>query len=499
MPLDSIVKVDISTQTAPVARRSFSIPLIAVHHTNWGERTRLYDITNGLGGLEADGFSEGSPVHEIAKVISMQNPSPRQVMVGRLNEATQYEYEFLAGFASNTTYYLEIGDVLYQVDSAEDVPLDDLANYISGDLYNVAQEPYYDVGAIVVNSFGRVWRLFERGGAGHNEGNVEILGEHAEKGDIVIDEDGDDYDKWICLGIDPGATATENDGVLTVTLPSYLPVRFWTSHPTLDLWHFTDVSMTPALQASLTAITEFNDDWYMLMIGSRSYPDVLAAASWTESRRKKFVSTVHDTDVLKNEHGNIARTLRDLSYVRTTLSWHADLSMRVSEAIGGYSLTQEPGSITWKFKTLPGIAPAILTPNQQALLKEQNVNYYLNVGGLNIFLEGITCGGEWSDLIPAVDMLHARLQERIFLQLANQPKVPFTVHGLSLIESEIRAVLQRAVDTELLVDGGFTITLPVLADVDPNDKRQRILRPIKFNAIVAQAIHSLELEGVVTV
>ena len=61
----------------------------------------------------------------------------------------------------------------------------------------------------------------------------------------------------------------------------------------------------------------------------------------------------------------------------------------------------------------------------------------------------------------------------------------------------MRAALQLGVGNAIITDD-FTVTVPLAADVPAADKANRLLPDMKFNAKLAGAIHSTEIDGVVT-
>ena len=104
------------------------------------------------------------------------------------------------------------------------------------------------------------------------------------------------------------------------------------------------------------------------------------------------------------------------------------------------------------------------------------------------------------DITRSVDFLRARLQEFIYAQLANLDKIPFTDEGVAVIEAEVRAVLQLGIGQGILAANPEpVITVPRVADVSFSDKASRLLPDVEFEATLAGAIHSVQIEGVVSV
>ena len=79
-----------------------------------------------------------------------------------------------------------------------------------------------------------------------------------------------------------------------------------------------------------------------------------------------------------------------------------------------------------------------------------------------------------------------------------KPKIPFTDHGIAIIESEIRAQLLEGVSAGYINDD-FVITVPKAREVSANNRANRILPDIKFTATLQGALHKVTVAGVVSI
>lgn len=253
---------------------------------------------------------------------------------------------------------------------------------------------------------------------------------------------------------------------------------------------------------ALDAVTDENNDWYALIAETHVEADVLALAGAIEARKKIYGTSSSDTDILDAlSTDDIAKQLFDLSYVRTFLLYSATADTQYPEAawIGG-QLPEQPGSNTWKFKTLAGVTVSSLSSTQANSAKAKNANTYERVGGVNITSEGVMAGGEFIDVMIFVDWLEARMRESIYFRLVNSKKIPFTQAGITIIENEIRRVL-----AEGIVNGGLapnpqpTVSVPNVLAIDPNLRALRTLEGITFEGRLAGALHFVKIRGVVTV
>ena len=107
--------------------------------------------------------------------------------------------------------------------------------------------------------------------------------------------------------------------------------------------------------------------------------------------------------------------------------------------------------------------------------------------------------GEFIDIVRGEDWLTSRIQEFVYSVLVNSTKVPYTDAGITAIEAEIRRALQLGINNNFIAnDPAPTVTVPLAANVPPNDKAQRILRNVKFQATLSGAIHAINITGTVS-
>ena len=166
-------------------------------------------------------------------------------------------------------------------------------------------------------------------------------------------------------------------------------------------------------------------------------------------------------------------------------------------------LVEDPGSITWKFKTLLGGTVKTLTSTQQSALEADNCNHYQRVAGQSIMQQGVVGTGEFIDIIHGTDALEAAIKEDVFALLVGAKKVPFTTKGLDLIGATIKAAMKRFegdVDNPgLLVPGSSVVIMPDVDDISDADKNARRLTGVRFSATYAGAVHAAEFVGTLSV
>lgn len=259
------------------------------------------------------------------------------------------------------------------------------------------------------------------------------------------------------------------------------------------------------VQDDLTAVEASSNDWYGVAITSRGTQDILSTAEWVQTRTKIFGTCSGEAAIIdqtvSEDFTSLAYQLFSNNYTRTFLIYHQDADDDYPEcAWMGRCLPLEPGSETWKFKQLNTISYSSLSTTQSRNATSKNCNTYQFVGGFGITAEGVMASGEFIDIIRGIDWLTARIQEFVFFVLVNNNKVPYTDTGIAMIEAEVRRALDLGVTNNFLAeDPEYTVTVPRAATVPPNDKANRILRNVEFQATLAGAIHFVEIRGLVSV
>lgn len=259
------------------------------------------------------------------------------------------------------------------------------------------------------------------------------------------------------------------------------------------------------IENDLDAVVEENDDWYALAINDREVQTVLSAATWVEARTKLFGTASADSTIIdvsaSLDTSSIAFQLFSGGFARTFLMYHQDADDDFPEcAWFGRVLPLQPGSETWKFKTLATISYSNLSTTQSQNARNKRANTYEFIGGRGITREGTVSAGEFIDIIRGVDWLTARIQEFVYSVLVNNNKVPYTNAGIAVIQAEVKRALQLGIDNNFLAsDPEPEVTVPDAASIPPTDKANRILRNVEFNATLAGAIHAVEIQGIVTV
>jgi len=443
--ISDIVDITISRESAKLSRTGFGTPLLL------GETSRVYERVTAystLAEMVADNFAITDEHYLMAAKLLAQEYSPLSFKIGRkladVNSKCTLDF---TGTPSSGTWTVDVsiagatavtsGNITYAAD-------DDTA------VIKTALELMAGVSEVTVTG------LYSTGYT------IEFTGADA-AADFIIS--------------DPVITSLTGVTACVATMTQY----------------GSAVETYPeAIAANIAA----DNDWYCLVTVTRTEADILLCAAAIEVLLKIYIACTGDADVITSATDDVASELQDLSYDRTGIIYSSDYALYPEASWIGQQLPKDPGSTTWKFKTLVGNTADDLTTAEVGYLIAKSANFYETIGGVSIISgEGVMAGGEYIDIIRGCDWLQTRMSEGIYVDLKNAEKVPFKVQGLGVIENRIRYWLGKAVDNTLITADSIVVTLPDIDDVDPTEKSQRWLTGVTFSAILQGAIHKVRIAG----
>ena len=263
---------------------------------------------------------------------------------------------------------------------------------------------------------------------------------------------------------------------------------------------------------AITAIRAVNDEWFAVAIEETdpSVADATAIATAVSAlpglRQVWFRSA--DADILDGTSTtDIAAELQDANFDQARVVYHtlaatnyADMAMLGRVLPIPESRTSGPGSAAWHDQPIVGITGDSFTSTQRAAAEAKNAEFFISVASATRAMGGKMAGGEWGDVMHGLAWLETRISEDIYQLLARaadrRQKVPYTDEGISRVEGTLRNRLDIAVSTGLLAD--FVTSAPRREDTQFNDRANRILRDVTFDANLAGAIKFVNVSGVVT-
>lgn len=436
--LDSVVTVSISKQTASPTRAGFGVPLILSGEAKARFGTEATRIYTDVAGLVADGFSATGVTVAMATALLSQRNQPQTFVVGKRNLLpTQVIQITVASVLNSHTYRLTINGVTF---------------------------------SYAADSSTSVQEIVEGLAAAVNAGTEPV-------------------------------TATEDNTTLTLTA-DVAGTLFTLEIEDRSILTRFDATPDPGIATDLTNIRTGvgrNDSWYLALLDSQSKAEISALAAALEALPKAGVFAGGDDAVYSSGTTDIAAVLAAANYDRSAFIFSPTPGERPDCAWAGACLPLDPGSETWKFKTLVGCTAYDLTPTERANVVGKSANVYETIAGLDITSEGTMASGEFIDVTRFLDSLEADIKESVFAKMANLDKIPFTDSGIAVAVAEVRGALLRGVRRGGLSNDPFpTVTAPKASEVSDANKAARTLPDIRFFGVLAGAVHKAEVQGTVS-
>ncbi len=538
--LSEIVTITITQDTVGQTQPGFGTPLVLSHNATFPERVRYYSST-----LEAaDDFDTDTPEYLAIRAALSQSPHVEQVAVGRAALKPTQRYQLAAVAVRNSdalSYRVNVaGDgvtattVAYTSDAAARTieihnGLVTALNAVVGANYLASFAPLTGVSfTFTVTNADEIFHAVAHGlktGDGpvqvSNSGGALPSGLTAVTDYWVIRIDADTFYLATSLALALAGTnlLLAGDGTGTQTLGSVAAtVRVedpflvtgtvagnWFSLEVLDVTAMSNkqTHADPGLATDLDAIAIEDNNWYCLLTNYNSEAYVEAAAAWVEAQTKIYVFDDVNTDSITVSFSigtDAGADLKALAPRRTAGTYYPSPARMNSASWAGRVLPIEPGGETWMFKTLALVTPTKLTTTHRNNLRARSMNWFQTVAGRNIMQQGSTFDGNFLDVVRGLDWLEDDMTKAIFTTLASNDKVSFDDPGISTIENDIVASLDRAVQRRILrADPRPIVIVPLAADVSDSDKALRTLPDMTFSAELAGAVHKVIVAGTVSV
>ena len=439
--IDRIVSVQIALNTAGISKEGFSTLLIVGESTNALARVSTY--TSSVQMTE-DGYAESDPLYLMAADFFAQIPHPNVLKVGRR----------------------QVDEVAITVKNV------------------LAEDGVYTLTVASANNTNTYTYTVQNG-----DDDEDIL-----------------QGLETAMASDPVVTASYSANTLTLTNQVAGTAFVVKADKNLTI---TNSASSETIAETMSACVGYDPDFYGVAMASRTDADILAMADWCEANEKLYGTCVAGTDVLDgSDNTDIASQLMLGNYYRTFCFYHTDTNDFPEVAVMSRCFTAVPGSETWALKRLAGVKVDPLTETEFNVLKAKNVNTFERFRNLSLTQTGKVSAGEWIDVIRFRDWLAEEIKTNVLNVLVNNEKVPYTDSGIAIIEGAIRQSLRQGqvnggiAPVEYDEDGnknlGYTVTVPLAANISANQKASRILNDVKFTARLSGAIHVVEIRGSLT-
>ena len=437
MALSEIVSVTIQAGTVNPARAGFGIPLIMAYHTAWtGSEVRRY---TSFAGVAVD-FDPDSMPYKMASALFAQNPRPSEIKIGRL--------------PAPPTAHTQVLDFT------------DMSSSVDVDLAVTSPDG-------TETSVSVAW----------NTNLATTLADLKTALDAIS-------------GIGTCTVASP-----LVTVPATNVGEMVHIEPSTTGVHVRDTTTDWDYDDALTAAAVIDGDFYAVLTDCNSPRNMSKVAVWCESTDRFAFFAPQYTKPAQFATGEFASGSDYTAFLANDA--HAFFVTKGSREnalearLAGRMLPLDPGSATYAYKTLEGVGADAWTSTERSTIEAYHGNHYASEAGVAITRPGKAGGGEWIDVVIGLAWLEARLQEAVFAALVNNPKIPYTDAGLSVLVSEVRGVLKIAERADVLASG-WEVTVLAAAEQATADRAARIVRDLEFSAQLAGAVHTVNIAGTVT-
>lgn len=282
--------------------------------------------------------------------------------------------------------------------------------------------------------------------------------------------------------------------------------------------HITTVAIGKKLvdddtyEDTLAAIKAENADFYGVLLASRVLAEQKEVVQWVQANARVCAIASADVNIpgqpAEVDLTSIARFVKAGSYDRTCVIYHSQAATQAVDAgLLGLILSYDPGSYTGAFKSIAGCTVDKLSETARKNCHAKYASTYQAVAEVPVLLYSYVGTGEFIDIIIFADWLTARIAEANFRLLATTKKMSY--NEITSFETATKQVLDRGQknkgisETEFdkatgLQIGGYMTNFPRSRDIPQNDKALRKLTNAKFKAYLAGAVHSVAIEGTLT-
>lgn len=524
MPLTDIATIVVSTTSAGVTRAGYGVPMILSHTAAWSERIRFYTSITAVG---AD-FAANTPEYLAANKIFGQSPKVTRIAIGRAALAPQQTYSLWLASGSTGTANQEY-KVRVAVATGVVFPSQD-ATYKTGGATYWQPSMMWSRGDLCCNAgtgtIAYVYSCLGPSGAVFDAGFTGFGGSSGPTGTSSAFRENGVY--WMYVGTGGTGTVT-NDAVMnglksrieylgsptvvgTGTLaPLQTTLQGSVMSRTLQLQlntagKFAGVQVynraalgiqqtqaDPGVATDLTAIKNSNNSWYGLVTVFNSEGLVNAAAAWVEANTKLYGPAVQDTaipQIAASTATDAAHDFKVASYARSWVFAHPSPDEFADAAEMGKFFPKNPGSETWRMKTLTGVTEETYSDTEVTNMEDKRASFYYDLGGVGVVGgDAVTGSGEYIDVTRFLDWYTSELQAKIANLAIQSDKIPFTNPGIDSIEAKVVQQNKAGIRAGGIAPGTDSVTAPDVNDISTEDKQARELADVVSTFDLAGAIH----------
>lgn len=324
---------------------------------------------------------------------------------------------------------------------------------------------------------------------------------------------------------DTTVTFTATDGGSADTVPEKINVyadvlmsEEFSVSATIDFVNGIDAKTAPEnlVDAIQTFQNDVDNDWYYFMT-DRDEDDYITAlakfAEASEPTEAELDSGVEDHRKFymgQTTNKNFASATARAAVIYTDAEF---ISEEPDASYTGNVAPFYPNSVTWKFKRPQnGNAPTSagtrlislpqLTEGERNQLLDNHVNFLTEEYKRQYVKDGTCLDGEFIDVVLGGDWIAKRMRDLLYDILLTNANINYDDAGFGLIATAVLQALAEAVDHNIIArdaeskTGIFTVVIPKYAESTEEQRRNRVMPNITWEAQLAGAIHQVKTKGV---
>lgn len=171
-----------------------------------------------------------------------------------------------------------------------------------------------------------------------------------------------------------------------------------------------------------------------------------------------------------------------------------------------------PNSVTWKFKRpqdgnaaasegIKLISLPVLTEGERSELVENHVNFLTQEYKREYVKNGTCLNGEFIDTVLGADWVAKRMRNLLYDILLTNATIQYSDAGFGLVATAVLQALAEATDLGIIArdpeskNGIFTVVIPKYSESTEEQRRNRRMPDITWEALLAGAIHQVKSKG----
>ena len=290
----------------------------------------------------------------------------------------------------------------------------------------------------------------------------------------------------------------------------------WPSEHTCEFINGSDAVTTG--EALVNAIKTFqadvDNDWYLLMTDRDDDDCVINLAKFAEeSEPTEAELGAGVEDHRKFYMGQTANKEFATLTARAAVIYTDQLKEEADASYVGNVGPFYPLSVTWKFKrpqngnatTTALITLPDLKERERDVLIENHVNFLTEEYKRQYVKEGVCLNGEFIDVVLGGDWIAKRMRDLLYDILLENPNIDYDDAGFGLVGTAVVQALAEATDLGIIArdneskSGIFEVSIPKYSESTEEQRANRVMPDIPWEARLAGSIHQVKSKGVLRV